>query len=390
MNVRIAVVIPTRNRPQLASDAALSLLRQEVPLDIFISDNGSSPEELEAFCRRHPRVGHLRPPSELPMPRHWDWALSETMARSDATHLSVHYDRKISKPGAWTALAEAAAAWPDKVVTFNSDLVSNLIPPRRLWQPLWTGKSYRIATATVARAVADGHIMRFPQAFPVLSNCIVPRPVLHSIAARFGSLCDSTGPDAAFLFRFAALFDDYVHHDRSAGVLYAAERSNGQGYLGGKGGDFGDFMKLHGGKPWLEAAPIPGLSLGQNILYHEYELVRRETGDRLPPLDREAVIADLGEQLRYIKDPRLVAAMRDVLARHGWCGPEPTPLPRLGWRERRDAVATRIRLALGRDVATLSGMPFRSDTKAVDYALRYPRRRQDGADHLALFEPAEL
>jgi hypothetical protein len=35
-------------------------------------------------------------------------------------------------------------------------------------------------------------------------------------------------------------------------------------------------------------------------------------------------------------------------------------------------------------------MPFRSDTQAVDYALRYPRRRHDAADHLALFEPAEL
>ncbi|HEX9931899.1 MAG TPA: hypothetical protein VGB08_03570 [Allosphingosinicella sp.] len=390
MSVRIAVVIPTRNRPQLASDAALSLLRQDVPLEIFISDNSTSPDALETFCRRHPRLGYLRPAEELAMPRHWDWAIREAMSRSGATHFSVHYDRKISKPGHWTPLAEAAAAWPDKVVTFNSDLVSDLIPPRRLWQPLWTGKSYRIETATVARAVADGHIMRFPQGFPVLSNCVVPRPVLDAIVARFGDVCDSTGPDAAFLFRFAALYDDYVHHDRSTGVLYAAERSNGQGYLGGKGGDFGDFMKLHGGKPWLEAAPIPGLSLGQNILYHEYELVRRETGARLPPLDRDAVIADLGEQLRYIRDPRLEAAMRDVLVRHGWRGPEPTPLPRRSWREVRDEAVTRMRLALGRDVATLSGMHFASDTKAVDYALRYPRRPHQGADHLALFEATEL
>ena len=386
----IAIVLPTRNRPGLAGRAIRSLLDQDVPIEIYVSDNSADSGTLRDFCRSKPNVHYLRPPGELAMPAHWDWALRTAMERSTATHFTVHYDRKLSKPGHWRRIAEAVASSPDSVVTFNTDMISDLIPPRRLWQPLWTDKAYSIETSAVTAAVASGQIMRCPQGFPVLSNCIVPRHVLEAVEARFGNLCDSTTPDGAFLFRFAALYDRYVHLDRSTGILHSPELSNGQGYLTGQGSVFGDFMKLHGGKPWLDAAPVPGASIGQNVLYHEYELVRRVTGDRLPALDREAVLADLGEQLRYIAEPELKAELRAQLVRHGWRGPEPAPFPQRRWRDVCRDAYRRLRLLLALEVRDISGMAFRSDDQALEFALRHPRKLQADAAHLAIFGPVEI
>src|SRR6202012_2141730 len=117
---------------------------------------------------------------------------------------------------------------------------------------------------------------------------------------RFGTVCESTAPDGAFMCRFFTIGDaDYLHYDRPLGILYSSRRSNGLGYLRGKGGDFADFVKMAGDGPWPDAAPVPGMNLGNNMLYREYELVRRATGDALPPFDLPRVLEDLGRELRW-------------------------------------------------------------------------------------------
>ena len=55
--------------------------------------------------------------------------------------------------------------------------------------------------------------------------------------------------------------------------------SNGWGYLRGKEtGAWADWIKLWGDRPWIDAAPIPGINLGYNVMFHEYNLVRRVAG----------------------------------------------------------------------------------------------------------------
>ena len=77
MKATIAVLIPTRNRPELAVDAVRSLLDQDCALDIYVSDNSTDPEPLREFARTEPRVHYLRPQTELSMPQHWDWAMRQ-------------------------------------------------------------------------------------------------------------------------------------------------------------------------------------------------------------------------------------------------------------------------------------------------------------------------
>ena len=388
--MKIAAVIPTRNRASLAAAAARSLLDQDCPIEIFLSDNSTSPDELRAFCRDEPRVHYLRPGQELPMAEHWDWALRQAMERSDATHFTLHYDRKYSKPGTWGAMAAVAAQWPDTLVTYSSDYISALSPPLRIWQIRWTGRVYRVRTTRIAELIAAGRVPEMAHVVPILSNCVVPRAVLQSISSRFGNICNSTAADACFTSRLIALQDRYLHLDRALTILYAFGRSAGAGYVRGSGGDFADFQKTWGGRPWLDAAPLPGLNLGQNMLYHEYELVRRETGERLPPIDRAAYLNHLGESLRWVEAPELRAELRRILEAHGWRGVD-APDVRAPFRL-RDRVRQKVRTFLadrfGIRPLSVSGYMFHDEQQALQLALKYPHPSLDGENpDLDVLEP---
>jgi hypothetical protein len=391
MTITIAAVITTRNRASYAIAAVQSLLTQDAGLAIFVSDNSADAAPLREFCSTEPRVRYLRPSTELSMPEHWDWAIRQAMELSSASHFTIHYDRRISKPGIWKDLAAAESNTPDMVMTFPLDAITHEPPPLRLWQTPWTGKTFAVRTARVARLIADGKVVILSHALPVLANCIVPRTVLDTIVKRFGSVCNSNAPDTAFMARFLALYDQYIHFDRATGILYGSTRSNGLGYLRGAGGDFGDYQKLWGGRPWLDAAPFPGINLGSNILFNEYEIARRQTGDRLPPLDHAGVLNDLSSQLPLIADPQTKANLHRMLREQGWNGPDPAPYPgRPLLSSARQAVLMFLMRWFGVMPGSVSGFAFPDDDTALRYALQYPSAAQSNADHLTILEADAL
>lgn len=389
MTATIAAVIPTRNRSEIAIRAVRSLLDQDCAIDVFLSDNSTSPDRLRTFSRTEPRVHYLRPDRELPMAEHWDWALRQAMARSQASHFTVHYDRKYSKPGHWGGVAALAAQWPGRLITYPIDMIVDEPPPLRLWQASWTGKAFIVQTAWVARLAASGRVQDAGHAIPVLSNCIVPREILESIIDRFGDACVSIGCDSCFSARFLALCDDYLHYDRALAVSCAPHRSAGLGFLSGGGRDFGDFRKMWGDRPWLDASPVAGVNLGQNMYLHEYELVRRMTGDRLPPLDRKGCLDHLGEALIWVRDEEQRAAYCKTLEEHGWTGKPPPVLRRSLMAMLSDRLAAfRIRY-FGFVPQPLSGSVFPDDEVALLHALSHPLPSETTHHHLPMPEPVE-
>jgi glycosyltransferase involved in cell wall biosynthesis len=387
MTITIAAIIPTRNRAPLAIAAMQSLLAQDVNLEIFVSDNSTDPEPLHRFCRTEPRIRYLRSPADLSMPAHWDWAIRHVMELSGASHFTVHYDRKVSKPAIWAELAAAVSRRPDVLLSFSHDAIAHVPPPLRLWQAPWTGRTFTIRTGRVAQLVVRGDVSRISNALPLLSNCIVPRAVFNTIVERFGDVCDSIAPDDSFMVRYLALYDRYLHFDRAAGILYGSTRSSGLGYLRGTGGDFGDYRTRWDDRPWLHAAPVPGISLGANILFHEYELVRRATGDRLPPLDRVSVMDNLGAGLQWIEDPQVKTDLCRILRERGWDGAEPPPHPT---RPFLAMVYQAVWMAFARPFGVapsgVTGFSFPDDEAALRFGLKHPRRAQKHPDHLAPFE----
>lgn len=390
MSATIAVVIPTRNRPEEAKLALTSLVAQSPRPDIYLCDNSALDEPLRSFCKGLPGVTYLRPETELAMGLNWDWGLREAMRLSPASHFNVHYDRKVSKPEAWSLLASAATRFPDTVLSFPIDHVGHVPPPLRLWQGPWTGKMYRISLPELAVSISQGLTSEIAPALPILSNCVVPRRILNAMIDRFGTVCDGVGPDTVFLARLMTLEPDYIHVDQTFGVLHTSVRSNGLGYMRNKGGDFKDFMDLMH-VPYLDAAPIPGLSLGFNMLYHEYEMVRRETGDALPQLERAAIMHDISKGLLWIEEPELVAEYSAILRREGWVGqaPEPyVPYSPQSARYQRNTV-WRMRLSRYRP-PNICGFTFRNDAQAIKWALRHPRQPEAEPDHLAKLNMVEV
>jgi hypothetical protein len=386
--VKIAAVLPTAGRGAVAIQAVQSLLDQDCAVEIFVSDNSAPPDEaLRDFCRGAP-VHYLQPEREMVTPQHWDWAVRRAMEHSDATHFTLHYDRKVSKPRQLGMVQSIASRFPAEVITWPHDYVADTPPPLRLWQAPWSGNVYALRSERLVQLTAAGRAGAIAShALPLLSNCLVPRAVLSGVIARFGDLCDSTSPDSCFAYRFFTVRERYLHFDRAPGVLHLPHRSTNRGYLRGSGGDFDEFRKRWGDRPWLDAAPVPGLNLGLNMLYHEYELVRRATGARLPPVDRPAYLGDLAGGLPLVDDPERRAALRRVLREEGWTG-----------RETRGSVLAFVRhrvLAfldgrLGIRLPGVTGRVFRDDRDALRHALAHPRPRRRNARHLALLEPEQV
>jgi hypothetical protein len=391
MTVTLAAVIPTRDRTPLAMNAVRSLLDQDCEIDIYVSDNSSSLDEtLRDFCLTDPRAHYLRPSHELAVAEHWDWALRQAMESSTATHFTVHHDRKWSKAGAWRPLLSVAARRPETLVSFGVDFIADTPPPLRVWQTPWTGRAFLIRTMRAATLIAQARVTEIVHGLPLLTNCIVPRTILQTMIDRFGDVCRSTGPDLAFVSRFLTLHDEYLHADRAPGILYASDRSTNMGYFRGSGGDFPEFRRLFGDGPWLDAAPIPGVNLGCNMLFHEYELARRETGDRLPPLQRTACLDDLAAALRWIEEPRTRDGLLQILREHGWRGSIAPPHPERSWRT---VVRQKVWMFLGDRLAIapphITGFAFHDDAEALRSALRFPRKQQSSFGHLALLDAQE-
>ena len=410
---RLAVVIPTRNRARLAINACTALMNEREPaLHIYVSDNSTAPdqvEELADFCRRVDPgcLTYLRPRQPLSMPAHWDWALAVVLEKSDATHCLLHYDRRILKPGHLRYATELMNRFPDDVVAWTLDQVNGRDQGGWVSQVEWDGRCYAIKTGRVAELTSAGRVVDMGFAFPFLSNCLVPRPVFRDIQQRFGNICHSTGADSCFTYRCCAVRDRYLLLDRALFVGYAMHRSAGWGYFSGDGGDFRDFSDSLATQSWLEAAPIPGVSLGQNMLYHEYELVRRAISHHaFKPVEMKGYVRDLASCLPLVTDPVRAAELRTLLIEKGW---DPSDVPvgsrvRHGWpwlrrfvgdirrdaafrvRQRRWRLHARMRPEAGRSQATAFG----ADASAIAFAFDTPRRRSRRNRQLELFQPVEV
>jgi hypothetical protein len=327
--VKLGLVIATRNRPGFAAANIRSILSQDGDFVLVVSDNSERAEdrdELERICSdaHDPRLVYIRTPKSLTMPGHWDWAMEQALAKTDATHLGIQYDRRLWKPGAIRLLTAAIAAAPEMTTIYGWDSVFASDEHSVASRLRASGGLYAIRTSEIIERCARSEIVELEQVYPALANCIVPRGTFERIRTKFGSICDSDTPDAAFLFRVCAVDEVLHHYDRALIITYGYTFSNGWAYFRGhQSGAWADWIKLWGDRPWIEAAPIPGLSLGYNVMFHEYNLVRRVAGDRFPPIDQDRYLNHLGSSLSYISDLEERSKMREILKAHGWREPAP-------------------------------------------------------------------
>ncbi|HYJ30771.1 MAG TPA: hypothetical protein VEW25_10575, partial [Allosphingosinicella sp.] len=397
----LCLLIPTRNRPALAIEAARSALAEGgSQLRVLVSDNSASEEDVRALerdCRDtgDARLHYMRPPRELALPAHWDWALEQALARTDATHFSVQYDRKLWKPGGLSALWQACLFHPEILLSFQNDVVLPTGERFVCGQVPGTGRLYRLACERVVELTARGMIPEIGHTYPILSNCVVPRAIFDRIRAAFGDLCDSATPDAAFSYRFCALESRFHYWDRAPALVRAFGLSNARSCFSGiSGGTWDDFVRLWGDKPYLEAAPIPGLNLGMNVCFHEYALVRSHAAGRhFPAIDRDGYLREISRALPYIEDAAHREKMRARLLEHGWreevSPPSSPPWPGIARQLRR--LAGRVLRSTGlRRPLPPADPTLASEAEAVAFLIDHPLPLLSHNPQIEIMEPVEV
>ena len=396
----LTIVIPTRNRASLAINTIRSVLDQSSEdVQILVSDNSTlhrESTELAEFCGSltTERARYMAPPSPMSMSHHWDWAMVQTLKRSESSHITFLTDRMLLRNGTLSETIKIAKNYPNHILSYNHDKIVDHEFPIRLLQSPSSGRVFELQSDQLLSLVSQAFLHN---CLPRMLNAVAPRSRLLEIQSEFGNIFDSISPDFCFCFRVLEKFDTIIYFDKSVFVHYALSRSNGESAATGKNTvDHKDFMENLGGNSLNFAAPIPKFLTVFNAICHEYCLVREQTkSSRFPEIDIEAYLGAIAYEVSQIENLQLRLGMEKLLVTHGWQGNQKkTRDPRTLFRKLVSArtVLNRLRWLSGGSYAKrmwliladrLSLRPpddnrfgFQSVEEALEYANRFPRRHE--------------
>lgn len=303
----LTVVVPTRNRADLAAMAVRSVLDQaaSMPVSVLLSDNSTDPEQLDALSSLYgdtasggqpARVVLVRPGRDLPMAEHWEWARAQALRLSGTSHVLYLTDRSVLKSGALERLLQLAHDYPSQVVSFTHDQVNDDLEPVRVEQERWSGRVLRISAQRLLDLAAEMIIVR---PLPRALNSLIPVPVLEDLRSRHGSVFESTAPDFCFCFRLLQNVEDVIYVDQALTVMHGLSRSNGNSTTRGVASrDTRDFLRHATAFGGLAAAtPLPEVTTTYNVITHEL-LASRAAAHiaRGRPLNQTAYVRTLARE----------------------------------------------------------------------------------------------
>lgn len=320
--IRLAVVVPTRNRADLAIRAVASVLAQKTPeIEILVSDNSTSPAD-----RAHLRsalspsaVPILSPPTDLAMTDHWNWAIDQAQERIDPTHITFLTDRMVFKRDVLPLLLRCVAERPASVVSYNHDGIADASRPVYVDLEPASWRLHRVTSQWLLDAVANGQPWQWMT--PRMLNSVTPTALLDSLRSLTGNVFGSVAPDFYFGYRIAALVDEFFTFDASLLVHYALSLSNGYSQQTGTSSpDAEDFKRRLVGH--RKESPYPTIHTISNAIFHEYGVVARETcSPKFRPLSPTVVARrlrnDVDAMLMSADDRREVLKILPQEASHG-------------------------------------------------------------------------
>lgn len=389
----LAVVVPTRNRSDLAINAIRSILEQRVPnVHVVVAENSTDSAERErvrAWCATAGRAVDFAPPDQpLSMAENWNHGLERALQRPDVTHAVIITDRMLLKPGELPVLAEAVAGHPDRVMIFMEDRAYDDRVPVGLVQARWTGRLVEVSAARLLQLAAGMQLHPAPR----IMNSVVPREVFDLVRARFGTITGSAAPDYAFAYRCLAVVDSLYYFDRAPVVYYAWKRSNGRSFARGlQTRDSADFLRNVAAQGQLNAcAPIPELHTVVNAIVHEYCKVQQQTNSaRFPPISMDRYLLANEVEIRTdMQNQELRAHFQAIIDAHGPFSRR-SSFFRLVQRVLGTA-DTRALRPVWRAVGKLTGfvppgdspLAMKSTHEALEQLVRWPRRRHLSSLHL--------
>lgn len=317
MFVRLAVVIPTRNRADFAERSLQSVLTAAAgtPVSIVVSDNSTesaAAARLEAFCAaQEPPPGcdlHYLRAQDLAMSEHWEWARHQARQLTAATHVTYLTDRSAFKPGSLARVAAIASRFPDDVVSYNDDLIDDAHAKTVLHQASWTGELVKVPSSRLLQLSAQLIIVR---PLPRMLNTLVPVSVFDRIEQAYGSVFASIAPDFCFCYRVLATVPHILYCDRTLFTMYGTSRSNGASMSSGElSQDSLDFItRASIGDGVRLDASLPAASTTYAVIGGEHAAARTANPSGVvPELDRAAFLRAVAKET----DGFPAGAMRDA------------------------------------------------------------------------------
>lgn len=303
--IKLCVLVPTRNRPDLAL-AAVASVPQVEGVSIVVSDNSSEAAHRQSLAEGLSQLDRddvtlIAPPVPLAMPEHWSWALDQVLA-THAMHATVLTDRMLFHEDGFRHVLEVVQSAPDRIVSYNHDRCEDDRRPVRLVTNRWTGHTFEARSDLLLQFAAH---CKSHAALPRMLNSIAPRSVLEGLRSRFGAVFAGVAPDFYFGFRTLSVTPAILYVDRPVLLHAHLDRSNGALQARGVAQrDHADFLnQLPGGQttPW---APRPTLATVRNVVISEYCKAREEVGlDVFPPVDRQAYERQCVDEVALLIEP---------------------------------------------------------------------------------------
>ena len=320
----LQVVIPTRNRAELAKKAIISVLSQEnCDFEILVSDNSTDEEEildLSDFCENlaDPRVRYVRPPHPMPMTEHWDWAMRRALESSSFSHVTYLTDRMLFTKNSLSVLQKICTAYPDKIVSYNFDTIDDTNEPVSLLQSRWTGRLFEIDSSSILKIYSD---MKNAAASPRMLNCVVPREIIKANFAAYGNYFASVSPDYNFTFRCLEKVNSILYFDKPLLLSYGIYRSNGANMLKGNfQKDSLDFIKSMNFTEVCFDSPVKFVGIIPNVVVHEYCFIKQATENvKFPEINRKVYLQILVDQVFAYGNEEIKREMtKNLQAALGW------------------------------------------------------------------------
>jgi hypothetical protein len=320
----LAIVIPTRNRSDMVGLALKSALALApiVPIRVFVSDNSTDPEESDRIkillaAIADDRVCLLKPPEPMSMTLHWDWAMSEVLRTTDASHVAYLTDRMFLRPALFQEAMRACKKFPGEIISYADDRLNDERLPIVYRPAIRSGKVYRIQSQSLLDLSSR---MVFYTCLPRMLNCIAPREHLERLAVRYRTYFDSVSPDFSFCYRSLESTESIIYLDKSVMLSHGHARSNGHSFIRGASTDATKDFLRHLGPNILNAdSPLPNVLTVGNGIASEYLRVRRESGSvAMRPLSLNAYMAYLAGEIDQFTDRDHATAVSRQLKEAGW------------------------------------------------------------------------
>lgn len=318
----LLVVIPTRNRADLAINAILSVLNQPdcEEVQVLVSDNSTDLKDIEIlhkFCQENDnkRLKYIKPPEPLSMSKHWDWAINQALEKYPINHFLYLTDRMIFKTGQLQEVRNIAKRYPEYIISYDHDRVADDKKPVKLEQMNWTGKLHRVKSTRLLGLSAQAY---FHASLPRMLNNVAPRSVLNQISNRFENIFSSTSPDFNFCYRSLGIVDSILYFDKAVIVHYAILQSNGASFAKGvMSKASSDFVANLSQSQFCLSSPIPALQTVGNAIWHEYCILKQEIGsDRFPDINMSNYLNYIAGEVKQIENPDLKIKMEEILSSH--------------------------------------------------------------------------